>query len=137
MFCQIYYEEAKAENIKPEVAFCQAMLETNWLRFGGDVKIEQYNFAGIGATGNGAPGNSFKSVREGIRAQVQHLKAYAVKGITEKDLAYSCVDPRFKWVNKGCAPYVEWLGIKENPSGTGWAGSENYGYIILDIIKRL
>ena len=54
-------------------------METGFLRFGGDVKKEQYNFAGLGATGNGASGNGFKSIRIGIRAQVQHLKAYASK----------------------------------------------------------
>ena len=136
-FCQIYYEEAIAENIRPEVAFCQAMLETKWLQYGGDVKIEQYNFAGIGATGGGNPGNSFSSVRIGIRAQIQHLKAYAVEGVKESDLANPCVDPRFKYVKKGCAPYVEWLGIQENPSGNGWAAGKNYGYNILNVIKRL
>ena len=76
-FCQIFYEEAIAENIRPEVAFCQAMKETGFLQFGHDVKPDQCNFAGLGATGNGVAGNSFASVREGIRAQIQHLKAYA------------------------------------------------------------
>ena len=34
-FCEIYVEEAKAEGVKVEVAFSQAMLETGWLKFGG------------------------------------------------------------------------------------------------------
>ncbi|MBM6804612.1 glucosaminidase domain-containing protein, partial [Mediterraneibacter glycyrrhizinilyticus] len=72
-FCKIYYEEAAVEGIRAEVAFSQAMLETNWLRFTGDVSIEQFNFAGIGTTGNGVVGASFENVREGIRAQIQHL----------------------------------------------------------------
>lgn len=76
-FCQFFYEEAIAENIRPEVAFCQAMKETGFLQFGHDVKPDQCNFAGLGATGNGVAGNTFASVREGIRAQIQHLKAYA------------------------------------------------------------
>lgn len=42
---------------------------------------------------------------------MQHLKAYAVKGISKNDLKYECVDPRFKYVNKGSAMYVEWLGL--------------------------
>lgn len=67
-FCQIFYEEAIVENIRPEVAFCQAMKETGFLQFGHDVKPDQCNFAGLGATGNGVAGNSFASVREGIRA---------------------------------------------------------------------
>ncbi len=59
------------------MAFTQAMKETGFLRYGGAVKIEQYNFAGIGATDDGGTPASFESVRLGVRAQVQNLKAYA------------------------------------------------------------
>ena len=129
-FCQIYVEEAETENINVEVAFCQAMLETGWLKFGGAVKIDQFNFAGIGATDGGASGASFTNPRRGIRAHVQHLKAYA----NEEALINPCVDPRFGLVKRGSAPYVEWLGQKENPNGYGWATRKNYGYSILDLI---
>ena len=110
-FCQIYYEEAVAEGIKAEVAFVQAMKETGWLQFTGVVKAEQYNFAGMGATGNGVSGESFKDVREGVRAQIQHLKAYG----STKSLNQTCVDNRFKYVERGSAIYVEWLSIPNNP----------------------
>ena len=131
-FCQIYYEEAQSENIRVEVAFAQAMHETGWLQFKGQVKIGQFNFAGLGATDGGALGADFskygtEGVRMGIRAQIQHLKAYASDTITEKTLANFCVDERFKYVTKGCAKYVEWLGQKENPQGLGWATSVGYG----------
>ena len=110
------------------------MKETGFLRYGGIVNINQYNFAGIGASGAGATSASFSSVREGIRAQVQHLKAYASKD----NLNNTCVDPRYSLVNKGTAPYVEWLGINENPYGCGWATAINYGYSIKkDYISRL
>lgn len=132
-FCQIYYNECLMEGINVEVAFTQAMKETNFLKYTGDVKIEQYNFAGIGATGNGVVGNSFGNVRTGVRAQVQHLKAYA----TSNALVNACVDPRYQYVKKGTAPYVEWLGIQENPSGAGWATAKNYGYSIVNMIKKL
>ena len=127
-FCEIIYEEATDENIKPEVVFGQAMNETGYLQFGGDVKIEQFNFAGLGATGNGVHGNSFANIREGIRAQVQHLKAYASKD----SLNHECVDVRFGYVNRGTAPYVEWLGIKENPNKAGWASSSEYGINLVE-----
>ena len=139
----IFYEEATAEGIDPAIAWCQTMKETNWLRYGGQVKIEQFNFAGIGATDGGASGADFSSygkngVRMGVRAQMQHLKAYAVKGISKNDLKYECVDPRFKYVNKGSAMYVEWLGINENPNGSGWATAPKYGYSIMnDYVKNL
>lgn len=132
-FCQIFYEEAIAENIRPEVAFCQAMKETGFLQFGHDVKPDQCNFAGLGATGNGVAGNSFASVREGIRAQIQHLKAYA----TTDNLNNACVDSRFNYVKRGSAPYVEWLGKKENPTGDGWATGANYGTDIVTRMKAL
>ena len=135
-FVNIVYQEASAEGIKAEVVFCQSMLETGWLQFGGDVKVEQFNFAGLGATGGGIAGADFSSygkegVRIGIRAQVQHLKCYANK----KPLINPCVDPRWgEWL-RGKAPYVEWLGIKENPYGTGWAAGANYGNNIVKLIK--
>ena len=141
-FCQIYYEEAQSENIRVEVAFAQAMHETGWLQFKGQVKIGQFNFAGLGATDGGASGADFskygtEGVRMGIRAQIQHLKAYASDTITEKTLANLCVDERFKYVTKGCAKYVEWLGQKENPQGLGWATAEGYGNKIRAQIESL
>lgn len=123
-FCRIYVEECKAEGVRAEVAFCQAMKETGYLRYGGNVKIEQFNFAGIGSTGAGVAGTSYLDVRTGIRAQIQHLKAYA----STESLKNACVDDRFSYVTRGSAPYVEWLGQKENPYGKGWATATNYGY---------
>ena len=132
-FCQIYVEEANAEGINGAIAFTQAMKETAWLKFGGDVKIEQNNFAGLGTTGGGVAGASFTTVREGIRAQIQHLKAYGSKDALKNE----CVDPRFSLVTRGSAPYVEWLGQKENPNGYGWATSEGYGIDIVKMVKNL
>ena len=129
-FCKLYLSESKAEGVKAEVAFVQAMKETNFLKYGGDVDISQYNFAGLGATGDGAAGASFESVKIGIRAQIQHLKAYA----TTEPLNKACVDSRYSLVTKGCAPYVQWLGINENPTGKGWATDPGYGN---DIVKRI
>lgn len=131
-FAQIFYEEANAEGVKAEVAFTQCMKETGFLKYGGDVLPNQYNFAGIGATG-GVHGAKFKNVRTGIRAQVQHLKAYA----STSPLKNACVDPRFNYVTRNTAPYVEWLGIKENPNGHGWASAKNYGYDIVGMVKIL
>lgn len=131
-FAQIFYEEANAEGVKAEVAFTQCMKETGFLKYGGDVLPNQYNFAGIGATG-AVHGASFKDVRTGIRAQIQHLKAYA----STSPLNNTCVDPRFNLVTRNTAPYVEWLGIKENPNGYGWATAKNYGYDIVGMVKVL
>jgi len=132
-FCQTYIDEARAEGIDAKVAFVQAMLETGWLKFGGDVSIKQNNFAGLGAVGGGARGNKFKTVKTGIRAHIQHLKAYANK----KPLNNKCVDKRFTAVQRGCTPYVEWLGIGDNPRGYGWCAGSGYGYNIVKMISRI
>ena len=132
-YCQIFKEEAENEGVKVEVAFTQAMLETGYLKFGGDVKPNQYNFAGIGATGNGNPGNSFGDVRTGIRAQIQHLKCYA----STDSLNLAKVDPRWNNNLRGKAKYVEYLSIPNNPYGTGWAASATYGKDLLKLITNL
>ena len=108
------------------------MKETAFLKYGGDVLPNQYNYAGIGATG-AIHGAAFKDVRTGIRAQIQHLKAYA----SLDRLVNTCVDPRFNLVTRGCAEYVEWLGQQENPNGYGWATDKNYGYSIVDMMSVL
>ncbi|WP_343090060.1 glucosaminidase domain-containing protein, partial [Parolsenella catena] len=125
-FCSIAYNEAVAEGVRPEVLFAQAMHETGWLRFGGDVKPEQCNFGGLGATGNGVSGLTFPDVATGLRAQVQHLKAYA----STDPLKTQCVDPRFYYVTRGCAPCVEDLAGR-------WASDRNYGKSLVTIINRL
>lgn len=131
-FAQIFYEEATAEGVRAEVAFTQCMKETGFLKYGGDVLPNQYNFAGIGATG-AVHGASFSNVRMGIRAQIQHLKAYG----SISSLTNPCVDPRFNLVKRGSAQYVEWLGIKENPNGYGWATSKSYGHDIVSMVNSL
>ena len=130
-FCKIIYEEATAEGVRPEVVWAQVMWETGWLQMGGDVKLSQYNFAGLGATGNGVAGAGFPDVRTGIRAQVQHLKCYA----STDELNNEKVDPRWSNSLRGKAKLVEWLGIPENPFGTGWAASAEYGYNLRGLMK--
>ena len=125
-FCRILREEAGYEGVNGDVLFAQVMLETNYLRFGNDVKSEQCNFGGLGATGNGNPGLSFSDVRTGIRAQVQHLKAYG----SHEPLNNACVDPRFLLVTRGSAPTIFNLSGK-------WAASQTYGESLDRIIRQL
>ena len=132
IFCDILYDEAKIENIKPEIVYAQMIHETGALQFTGDVSIEQFNFAGLGATG-GVPGNSYPDVRTGLRAQIQHLKAYGSK----EELVNECVDNRYMYVEKGSAIYLEWLGIPDNPNNKGWANQKGYGFLIRNIIENI
>ena len=104
----IYMEEGKAEGVRGDAAFCMACKETGFFKFGGDVKKGQNNFCGLGATGGGNPGHSFETQRLGVRANIQHLKAY---GSTEP-LVNECVDPRFKYVSRGVALTFEELAGK-------------------------
>ncbi len=127
VFCQIYMEECAAEGVRVEVAFCQAMKETNWLKYTGRVPRSSYNFAGIGAIdSNVSAYATFSSVREGVRAQIQHLKAYASK----EALNNPCVDPRFTYVKRESAIYVEELTGK-------WATSSTYGQDIRKMMTSL
>lgn len=132
----IYISEGEAEGIRGDVAFAQSCLETGNFAFKPSdtaVKLSQNNFCGMGVTSYGVKGNSFSTPQMGIRAQVQHLKAYACK----EALTNPCIDPRFSLVSRGCAQYVEWLGMKENPSGKGWAAGADYGAKILRILSGI
>ena len=122
----IYRQEAAIEGVNYDIAFCQMCLETGFLQFNGDVKPEQNNFAGIGAIGNGVRGDSFSDQRIGVRAQIQHLKAYA----TTKPLVQPLVDPRFSLVKRGTAPLLGQLAGR-------WAEDINYDKKIMAILRRL
>lgn len=130
----LYLSEGKTEGVRGDIAFAQSCLETGNFGFSGSaVTLDQNNFCGMGVTSNGMKGNSFDTPQLGIRAQIQHLKAYASK----EALKNTTVDPRFQYVARGCAEYVEWLGQKENPDGKGWATGAEYGSKILKILQNI
>ncbi len=97
-----YIEESLIEGINYDIAYAQMLLETGILKFNGIVSKEQHNFSGIGATNNLTKGNSFPSITEGIKAHIQHLKAYASK----QNINSNMVDPRFYLVERGSAPTI-------------------------------
>ena len=126
-FCQILYEEAVAEGVRPEIVYGQVILETGWIANGGVNVKEDFNFCGLGVTGPGVRGAHSDTVREGLRKQVQHLKAYA----STDPLVNECIDPRFHLVSRGVAPYLEELGNR-------WAANDpTYGMRIWDIIAEI
>lgn len=133
---QVFIEEAEVEGVRADVAWAQALKETGYFKYGGIVLPEQNNYSGIGALNNNAKGEAavFESPRIGVRAQIQHLKAYA----STEALKQPCADPRFHLVKRGSAKYVEWLGYEDNPNGTGWAWpGKGYGYSIVRILKGI
>ena len=127
-FCKILYEEASFEGVCPEVLYAQVMKETGYLRFGNLVQANQCNFGGVGATGPGNHGYTFSSVREGLRVQTQHLKAYA----TTEPLNNPCIDPRFNLVSRGCAPKTTDLNGRWAVPGKGYG--EGLNAIVLDVL---
>lgn len=123
---KLYREEATIEGVNYDIAFCQMCLETAFLRFGGDLKPEQNNFAGLGTIGGGAEAASFESARIGVRAQIQHLKAYA----SLEPLVQEVVDPRFRFVTRGVATSINQLSGR-------WSADLDYGNKIMAMLKRL
>lgn len=107
-FCKLWISEGAIESVRGDIAFAQACHETGFFKYGGQVLPEQNNYGGIGATNNSATGKGawFESPAVGVRASIQHLKAYASK----EPLKQACVDPRYHLVTKGIAPTFEELG---------------------------
>ncbi len=73
----LYRQHGEANGVRWDYAFFQMMLETANLKYGGDDRPKQNNFAGIGTTGGGVRGNSFPDMSTGVLAQIQHLIAYS------------------------------------------------------------
>jgi len=125
-----FIDEGALEGVAGDVAFVQSIIETGWFRFGGAVPASKNNFAGIGAVDSN-PGDaaSFPDARTGVRAQIQHLRAYAdasAVSCSVPPLHSPCVDPRFALVTpKGRAPFWNQFG------GGNWASSPTYGNDIL------
>jgi hypothetical protein len=126
MLAQYYIEEAAYEGVNHDIAFAQMCLETGFLNYGGLVKPEWNNFCGLGSIGPEQPGLAFPDSRTGVRAHIQHLKAYATNEPLKKDL----VDPRYRYVRLGSSPTVEGL------SGT-WAADRMYSHKINTILQNL
>ena len=128
-FAELFIEEGIREGVRGDIAFCQSMHETGWLKYGGQVLPEQNNYSGIGATNNSPVGKGawFKDEREGVRAQIQHLKAYASK----EPLSTICVDPRFHLVTRGVAP--NWIDL----NGRWAVPGTTYGQSILALYDEL
>jgi N-acetylmuramoyl-L-alanine amidase len=124
-----YLKFGRHYGIRGDIAFAQAMHETDYLRFTGIVKPKQNNFCGLGATGPDNPGANFSSQKEGVLAHIQHLFAYATtKPLPDK---HPLVDPRFEHVARGSATTWEALNGK-------WAvPGNNYGQSILKIYEQM
>ncbi|HIK51362.1 MAG TPA: N-acetylmuramoyl-L-alanine amidase [Oscillatoriales cyanobacterium M59_W2019_021] len=122
---KLYREEASIEGVNYDIAFAQMCLETNFLRFGGNTTASQNNFGGLGSATGTAPA-SFSTARLGVRAHVQHLKAYA----STEPIVQEIIDPRFRFLTRGVAPLVGQLNGR-------WSAAPNYGEQIMALVRRL
>jgi hypothetical protein len=126
---QYYLEEGAAEGVTGDIAFMQSIVETGWFRFNGSIPASANNFAGIGATDTNPGPAIFPDARTGVRAQIQHLRAYAdptALTCTVPPFHNPCVDPRFHLViPKGKAPTWNQLG------NGNWGTASTYASSIL------
>ena len=109
---------------------CQAIIETGWFRFdnGTAVSPSAHNYCGLGVKRRGDKGCSFKSVREGVTAMIQHLYAYSCRDAIPD--GEDMLDPRFSFVTRGSATSWEALSGR-------WAMNRHYGRNILNIYKKM
>jgi hypothetical protein len=123
-----FIDEGAAQGVRGDLAFAQSMLETGYLRFGGIVKPSDLNFSGLGACDSCPRGLAFPSAELGVRAQIQHLYAYAAPGADPAVLARPLADVRFTAVRPyGKAPLWEQMG------NGNWATSTTYAEKVLGV----
>lgn len=119
-----YIHFGSAYGIRGDIAFAQAIHETGFFQFKGQVKLEQNNFAGLGS-GKA----TFATPSEGALAHIQHLYAYASS--SPPPMQYPIVDPRFQHVPRASARLWTDLNGKWAIPGT------NYGQTILKIYQQM
>ncbi len=127
-----YLEIGKEYGIRGDIAYLQAIKETNFFQFTGLVQPHQNNYSGIWATGSpltgkepfngvcptkmsfepGIHGVTYISPRMGVEAQIQHLYAYTTNAPLPQ--GKELLSPRFVYVKRGCAP--RWIDL-----GGKWA----------------
>jgi hypothetical protein len=125
---EYFINESEIEGVRGDIAFMQAIHETGWFRFGGQVLPEQNNFGGIGAVNHSPVGAGawFDTPQLGVRAQIHHLKTYA----TAKPLVNQNVSPRAHFVQRGIAPTWEGLNGRWAVPGT------TYAQMIMELFNR-
>ena len=123
-----YRDLGEAWHIRWDYAFYQMLLETNYLMYrrgdgsSGDVGLAQNNFAGIGATGGGVPGDRYTDMRTGVLAHMQHLVAYSGEYV-ERPVA-----TRTREYQKDIIEISRKLGrpVKFSDLARRWATDRNY-----------
>lgn len=150
-----YLSVGEEYGVRGDIAFLQAIHETGWFGYsrpdnyktkdssgntiivneprpeGLYVVPEDNNFCGLGVTGYLGSENSicrFTTAALGVEAHIQHLYAYACTGAIPS--GKSLIDPRFKYVTRGCAP--TWTDLGDGK----WASNASYGEKILALYYK-
>lgn len=136
---QMYVDEGTAENVRGDVAFAQAYIETGGFRAGGS----ENNFAGLGACDSCGGQNRFATALDGVRAQIQHLRNYADRHSRATALAHppspgwygpdpgTAVRNFDSFFAKGSVPTWKMMG------GGNWASARDYASNVLGTYDRM
>ena len=123
----LYLQIGDQYGIRGDLAYCQAVKETEYFQFTGTVQAWQNNYCGLWAVGSpctgqedlngaepslvrfeaGVHGAIFPTPEIGVEAHIQHLYAYASRDSLPSGKVLA--DPRFNLVSRGCAP--TWQGL--------------------------
>jgi uncharacterized protein YlxW (UPF0749 family) len=129
---QIFVDEGTAENVRGDVAFAQAYIETGGFSAGGS----DNNFSGLGACDSCGGQNRFPTALDGIRAQIQLLKAYAGGGpLTNPPSQYW-------WGGDPARAYERFGGTGSAPTwrqmgGGKWASDGGYSSKVLGTYDKM
>jgi len=124
-FIEEYVSASSKEGVNHDLAYCQMCLETGFLKFDGMVPPDMNNFAGIGAFEGSQEIDRYLSMREGVIAHVQHLKAYG----STSPLNLPLIDKHFGNVKRGSAPTLNQLALR-------WAEDKLYAVKIRILIEQ-
>lgn len=117
---QWFVTEGADEDIRGDMAFAQAILETGYFRNADTVR--ENNFAGVGHCDTCPSGFHFSSAQLGVRGQIQLLKSFAD---AHPSYHHPLARADLKSGKPGCCPTWDSL--------TGvWATAKDYGPKILD-----
>lgn len=130
-YADLYRQAGEEFGVRWDMAIFQSCLETGWFWNNSgpfDVKKEQMNFAGLGATGNGVPGDSFPDALTGIRAQLQDLALRCDTYLPRESIISPYAKKQYDTISNRHSKHWEDL------SGT-WAADKNYHQKIYSIMN--
>jgi hypothetical protein len=126
-----YLSEGRAEGVRADIAFAQAVVETG--AFDSLDAVALNNYAGVGHCDSCAAGLRFSSPLAGIRSQIQLLRTYADPTLTSADLPspppVASLAPQLQGVRGCCRTWNSLTGV--------WATDPQYGTIILAVYTEM